>query len=261
MKAKIEMNLKGIEETLLIPLYARSIEAKKDNPRFQDQKAIEMIDKINYDFSRFKSSYLSIDGCISRTIIIDRMVNKFIKEHENCVVISIGCGLDTRFSRLDNGKISWYEIDLPEVIELRKKFFTETERHKMIAKSCFDEEWLDMINEINTKPILILSEGVLMYFTKEQVISLFKMIRKKIPKAMFIIELMTNFTVALSSWHDSVGKTGNTFTYGVNSANELETYIDGLKYDYEENVSNEIGWFIGFLVRWFNDRVAQFHFE
>ena len=171
------------------------------------------------------------------------------------------CGLDTRFNRLDNEKITWYEIDLPEIIELRRKFFTETERHKMVGKSCFDEEWLDLINGYNTKSVLILIEGVLMYFTKEQVISLFQMIRQKIPNATFIVELMTHFIADHSSWHGSLGKTGNTFKYGVSSANELETYIDGLKYDYEENLSNELGWCMGLILRPFNNRIAQFHFD
>jgi O-methyltransferase involved in polyketide biosynthesis len=83
------------------------------------------------------------------------------------VVVNPGCGLDIRFHRNDNGSVIWFNLDVPEVIELRVKFFDETDRFKFISKSVTDFSWLDIIPE--DKPPLLISEGLLMYFTEDDV--------------------------------------------------------------------------------------------
>ena len=122
---------------------------------------------------------------VIRTELLDGAVEKFMAEHENGVVINLGCGLDTRYSRLDNKNYIWFDLDLPGTLELRRNF-DETSSYHMIEKSVFDYSWF---NEIpGDVPLLIIAEGLLMYFSEEEVSELFKSLGEKFCGAEMLIE-------------------------------------------------------------------------
>ena len=162
------IKLDNVSETMLITLYMRATDAKSEKPILNDKKSKEIISQINYDFSKFKHAWASYYGVLSRAKMMDNEVKKFMKKYPDCVIVSIGCGLDTRFLRIDNGKIRWYNLDLPEVIEKRKLFFEPNERVTDIAKSAFDSTWTKDI-KLEGKKLLIISEGVLMYFEEQKI--------------------------------------------------------------------------------------------
>eukprot|EP00831_Metopus_contortus_P044409 TRINITY_DN3561_c0_g1_i3.p1 TRINITY_DN3561_c0_g1~~TRINITY_DN3561_c0_g1_i3.p1 ORF type:complete len:154 (+),score=35.58 TRINITY_DN3561_c0_g1_i3:110-571(+) len=111
-------------------------------------------------------------------------------------VINIGCGLDTRFERIDNGKVIWYDLDLPQSIKLRKNFFKEDDRYKMISKSVFDNSWINDIKEKNRK-VLVIAEGILMYFSKEEVVSILDMLQRGFNECECLFEVTTPFIACL----------------------------------------------------------------
>jgi len=140
------------------PLWARARETKMENPIIRDEKALEMMEQIDYDFEKFERGRMPQVSMSIRTELLDKVTQYFIIRNEDGTIVNLGCGLDTRYSRLDNQKIYWYDLDLPEPIRIRRRFFKETERYKMIARSVFDYTWMD---EIKTdKPILIIVGGV-----------------------------------------------------------------------------------------------------
>jgi O-methyltransferase involved in polyketide biosynthesis len=163
----MKQNLEGVSETLLIPLWARAVETKNPHPIIKDEKAREMMTQIEYDFSKFDKEWPTQISVAVRTEILDNATRAFINKHPHAVVINLGCGLDTRFSRLDDGKIRWYDLDLPEPMHIRKQFFEETDRYKMIAKSVFDYSWIDDVRLDNS--VLIIAEGLLMYLNENEV--------------------------------------------------------------------------------------------
>lgn len=112
----MKVMLDGVEETMLIPLLIKADETKRPNPHIRDEKAVEMVSRIDYDFSKFKNKSMSHAGVIARTVMIDRETRKFISSHPDAVCITVGCGLDARFYRMDNGRIDWYDLDLSNVI-------------------------------------------------------------------------------------------------------------------------------------------------
>ncbi|RBQ24502.1 hypothetical protein ALNOE001_01570 [Candidatus Methanobinarius endosymbioticus] len=138
----MKTKLNDISETMLIPLYSRSCETRKIDGMIQDPKAIEMVSNIDHDFSKLENSKTTQLGVSCRTLILDEQTKKFIKENPDGVCISVGCGLDTRFECVNNGKITWYDLDLPEVIDIRKQFFDNNDQQKMISESIFDESWI-----------------------------------------------------------------------------------------------------------------------
>ena len=173
MMDKIEMKLGKKQETLLLPLWGRAVESKKDKPRLIDTKAIEIVDSLDYDFSLMSKniSWVSQLAWVARSIHVDRTIRNFIANHPSASIVNIGCGLDTTFERIDTGRIICYDLDLPDVIELRKKYFREGERRKFISCSFFDTSWY---HQIDTQGgVLLIAAGVFYYFEEKQIIDFF----------------------------------------------------------------------------------------
>ena len=172
MEQKIKIENGTIQETLLLPLWGRAYETKKNNPRLVDRDALAFIEKFDYDFSTIeKTQAMSQHGWVARSLHTDKMALEFIEEHPEATIVNIGCGMDTTFSRIDNGKIIFYELDLPDVIALRRNFYEDSDRHKSVASSFLDTDWFD---EIEVRDgLLFLAGGVLYYFKEEQIRSFF----------------------------------------------------------------------------------------
>lgn len=167
MKKKIKVETGTVQETLLLPLWGRAYESRQAKPRLIDNKADEILRQIDYDFSAIESTQgLSQHGWIARSLHTDTLALDFIEAHPEGTIVNIGCGLDTTFSRVDNGKIMFYELDLPEVIELRKNFYTDDERHVSIASSFLETDWFDDIRVRDG--LLFLAGGVFCYFREEE---------------------------------------------------------------------------------------------
>lgn len=122
--SKIEVDrIRDVPATLLIPLWARAVGARRVQPIVRDLKAVEIMEWIDYDFSKFRKAKLSQVGISIRTMLLDRATCGFLERRPQAVVINLGAGLDTRFERLGAGRIrTWYDLDLPEAVELRRRF-------------------------------------------------------------------------------------------------------------------------------------------
>jgi len=172
MEQKIKIEKGTIQETLLLPLWGRAYETQKKSPRLVDENAVEIIKNFDYDFTDIeKTQAMSQHGWVARSLHTDRMAIEFIDNHPEATIVNLGCGMDTTFSRIDNGKILFYELDLPDVIALRKNFYEDSDRHKSIASSFLDTEWFE---EIEVRDgLLFLAGGVLYYFEEEQIKAFF----------------------------------------------------------------------------------------
>ena len=181
MTDKVNIELGDIQKTLLLPLWGRAVESKKSTPLLVDQTAVRIIDSIDYDFSTFSRglSVISQLGWVARSLLLDEIIKRFISRHPRATIVDIGCGLDTTFERVDNGKIRWYDLDLPDAIELRKKFFKEYERRKFIACSFLDPGWLNNLTIEDN--VLFVSAGGFYYFEAEQIKSFFQRIAHLFP--------------------------------------------------------------------------------
>ncbi|MFZ7102495.1 MAG: class I SAM-dependent methyltransferase [Peptococcaceae bacterium] len=230
----MQQHLQGVPETLLIPLWARAAETKEQRPIIRDEIAVELVAQIDYDFSKFNDSWMTQTGVAVRTEILDREVKEFIGRHPDTVIINIGCGLDTRYFRVDNGRIRWYDLDLPEVIGIRKNFFQETRRYHMIGKSVFDYSWLKDI-EIGGAPVLLLAEGVFMYFTEQEMTQLLGSLTKQFPKAQMFFEMMPRMLVKSGSKHETVRKTSARFQWGIKRGKDMEELHSRIRFVDEWN--------------------------
>ena len=154
--------LASIPETMLITLWARATETMRPDALLKDDYAVEMIKKVDYDFSKFKKAKASQAGVCIRAKLIDEETLKFLAEHPDAVVIQLGAGIDARYQRLKCPDVThWYDLDLEEVIDIRRELIPETDKNTCLALSLFDYRWLDEVKR-HQKPILIIAEGVLM---------------------------------------------------------------------------------------------------
>ena len=168
MEQKISITKGSVQETLLLPLWGRAYETQQAKPRLIDNKAVEIIRMIDYDFSTIiETQAMSQHGWVARSLHTDKLVKNFIGKHPKATIVNLGCGMDTTFSRIDNGEITFYELDFPDVIELRKHFYQDNERHISIASSFHDtEKWFEKIKVVDG--LLFLAGGVFVYSTEEQ---------------------------------------------------------------------------------------------
>ena len=159
-----------VAETLLIPLYYRVKESRRKNPILNDKVAERLVESLEYDYSRFDGAKLSEVGCVVRGWYFDRAVQRFIEAHPNPVVVNVGCGLDTRFQRIGSGKAIFYDMDLPEVITLRRELIPEQPGNPYIAASLLETDWMDDLRRRHPEAdFIFIVEGVWMYFYEKQV--------------------------------------------------------------------------------------------
>ena len=263
----MKIKLNNISETMLITLHARAKDAESKNPILNDKKSSEILSQLDYDFSKFEKAWASYYGILSRAKVMDNETKKFIQKYPDCVIVSIGSGLDTRFLRVDNGKIRWYDIDLPEVIEERKLFFEPNERVTDIAKSAFDSAWTKDI-KLEGKKLLIISEGVLMFFEEQQIKQFLEILTDNFDSFEAQFDLLYKGTVKMSKKHDTLKNMEAKFSWGVKDGSEVVKLNPKLKQTRLINFTDEMkhhlpGWKKLFIPLFyiFNNRLGIYTFE
>ena len=259
-----DFSISELSSTMLITLYARARESLSENPIIKDPKAVEMIEIIRKEIAGsdnpihkkiLKDSYnpkLAVTMAL-RSRRFDRYVTDFLSENPRGTVINLGCGLDTRFYRIDNGTVTWYDIDFPEVIELRKRFMEENERHFFIGDSILNPEWMSRVK--TEGPYLILAEGVFMYLTEVDVRELFSTFQKVFGSAEIVCEVTNRYWVDKmnSPWmkwkfRRQLGMTGGAvFAFGVPESRYFERWSKNFKFldewTFFDDNERKLGWF------------------
>lgn len=259
----IEMNslqLGDVEETALIPLAVRASETARKKARIQDNKAVEIMRSLQINPKNL-DKILTHECVVARTIMFDETVKKYIEKYPNAVCINMGCGMDNRFSRIDNGKIEWFNVDLPDSIEVRRKVYAESEREHMIPGSILDEAWCESIPD--NRPTIIVAEGLFMYFSQEQVKQILDIISDKFKYGYLIVELM-NQSVMKENMHETVKYTDARFGWGCKNGHALEELNGRFELLSENSFSKQmqkstlISKIIGTIIYKFNNRLAVF---
>jgi O-methyltransferase involved in polyketide biosynthesis len=194
MADKHQARLGGVQETLFIPLAARARAARRNRPVLHDPKAVELAGLIDYETRRHDRGSGGV-VVVLRTVIFDAWVRAFLAEHPDGTVVEIGTGLNTRFERLDNGRAHWIDLDLPDTIELRRKFFTDTGRRRMITASVLDDAWLRNVEE-SPGPYFFVAEGVLVYLPEDDVSQVLARIAGRFAGAFVALDIYTRLAVA-----------------------------------------------------------------
>jgi O-methyltransferase involved in polyketide biosynthesis len=168
MDKKISIQLGEVQKTLFMPVWARAKETAKKKPLLTDPVAERIINSVDFDFRQLDKNITEISqvAWIARCIRFDKIIKTFIEQYPDATIINIGCGLDTTYERVNNKEIFWYDLDLPDVIALRRQFLKETPQRKFIDASFLEQDWMD---NITGNHILFVSTGVFVYFEEKEI--------------------------------------------------------------------------------------------
>lgn len=256
-----------VADTLFIPLYMRAkLSQRNKNRIINDPSAIKLVEQIDYDFEKYDQADMSLIGCGVRADYFDQFTITHIRQSLNrnrpLTIVSLGCGLDDRYQRIcdqigadviTSEYLRFYEIDLPEVIELRATLLPEAKNQTYIAGSILEDDWLtQLIDHLQSSPaptslptdFVVLIEGVLMYFEEAEVEAFFSNLAQSLttptranlvtqsePSSNFRIgeirvmfDAVTSLGVKMSDKHDSLSQSNATFKWGMDDKDILTTW-------------------------------------
>jgi len=225
-------DLSGVAETLLITLAIRAFESQRPDALMKDEKAVALVSQMDQDFLRSKLAKVkdySQVAIVLRSREFDRHAQDFLVRHPEAVVVHIGCGLDMRFERVDNSQVEWYDLDLPDVIELRRKLIGgEGKRYHLLACSVLDCTWLDAMSVHQQRPFLFLAEGVLLYLEEAQVKSLVLTLKEHFPGAELVFDGFSPFLSWANNLRVALTKVGARSHWALKDSKDLERWSDGI---------------------------------
>ncbi len=196
----------GVANTLFVPLVARIAVSGEFPEYFMDKKALELEPYLPEDAAKGSSQYSNM-ASVARYYNMDRMVTAFAEKHPECNVVYLGAGLETAYDRL-HGKlpgVNWYESDLPEVIEARRRIFGERDHEKTIPADMFTMDWVGQVD--NSLPVLLVISGVFQYFHEEDVVRFIQNCKAAFPGAEMIFDATSKFGLLYTNWF--IKRTGN----------------------------------------------------
>lgn len=230
-KKLIENN--AIFESLFAPLYFKASETRRAEPIIRDDKAVDILESLDYDFSYFEKNTSGRFLISVRTKILDEQINEFINGTDYPVIINLGSGLDTRLSRVNAAKVKyWYDLDLPEVINFRKNYFPDTDNHISIGKSALDYSWIQDIHVDPSCDYLFIAEGLLMYFQETEVKELFTQISEYFPSSTMLCEIFHSKLINYNVKNEANNK-DISFKWGISNNKDLESLHSGIKIEQE----------------------------
>lgn len=272
--------LSAISETLLLPLYCRAIESDAAQPVLTDPKAVAIVAQLDQAFARSQRrlhrklvarqlpSKLTLTMAL-RTRRFDRYAQDFLQHSPDGAIVSLGCGLDTRFERVDNGRAQWIELDLPAVMDWRRRLFDETPRRRFVACSVTDHSWLEQLAPYRERPLLFLAEGLFMYLEPGSMKTLVLELQRQFPGSELVAEViharwvtrMRSRFIKYKFQKQLHLADGATFQSGIDGAREPELWSPGIQlvdeWTYFDDGEPRLGWLLGLLGRFDSARQIQ----
>jgi len=223
----------GVTETLLLTLYSWAMETQRPDALIKDEKAVELVTRMGHDFDRIRQIPMKeVNKVVPllRTREFDRYAQDFLRRHPEAVVVHIGCGLDSRFERVDNGQVEWYDLDFPHVIELRRKLIgDERERYHFLACSALEDAWMEAVSAHRQRIFLFMAEGVFPYLEEAQVKWLVLRLRDHFPGAELVFDALSPFELWVGNLRLAISKLGARAHWGLRRGREIEGWGDGIR--------------------------------
>lgn len=228
MNSKLPIELTPLQKTLLITLGGRADESAMPNSLLNDHFAQGARQQIDFDFSRLRLSHDGLVALAVRAHTIDQAITAFIAEHASPTVLHLGCGLDSRVFRVDpSAAIAWWEIDFPEVIELRRQLFPERAGCHFRETSVLEPNWL--VGMPDDCPVIVAAEGIFAYFSYDQVCRVVRDVVERFPGGEIVFDAYNHWGVAYLNCLPSIRRGGAKLRFALDDPRQLERDIVGLK--------------------------------
>ncbi len=214
------------KETMLMTLSGRAKQSQWKDPILRDPWAEEAMRHIDYDMSKTLTGVSSWSmwkdiGCTiiaTRAATFDQLTTRFLADHPDAVVLQVGCGMDSRAFRLNPpAGVEWYDVDYPDVIDLRRQLFPEREGYHLVGAPLEDLRWLDEVP--GNRPGLLIAEGVLHYLSETEVKALLNAVAGHFTGGQMIFDICNTMIVKRAG--ANVGGTGATYKWGLDDPQDI----------------------------------------
>ena len=250
------MDLSQVSRTAILTLICRAVESERQGSGFNDPMAVLCLDRLISTASdedrrwitSKKRMYAGVHerdakAGARRAKAFDKIADRFIAENPNCTVVNLACGFDTRFWRIDNEKCSYIELDLPEVINLKKELLKEQPGYELIGASVLDSAWIDQVTTNGNTDFLLLAEGLFDWLLQKDAIRLLKEIGARFCRSQLVLDkLPEKYTQGiwktLMRWHSRIDwGLDVAWVSGIKIPQDIDACGDGLKVTGEEKGS------------------------
>jgi O-methyltransferase involved in polyketide biosynthesis len=248
----MSLKLSDVEKTAILTLIYRAVESEKKNPIFKDHMAVLLLERLMAKASEEEKNWIlkwiqysriysgDRKPSIQRAKKLDCIVNHFILTHSSCTVINLGCGFDTRFWRIENTKCSFIDLDLPEVIELKKEILES--HYELISCSVMDTSWIDKVTTNGNSNFLLIAEGLFIYLSEQDVARILsaisqKFICSKIAFDMVCEKYTKGFRKRIVDWKFKTFMGLDVSVAFAKEPEDIEYYANGLEVIEIKNVS------------------------
>ena len=215
----------GERATLLATLWGRALDARSPTPILNDTMASEAVERIAFDFTKTGLRRGDPAAVALRARHLDGWAREFLRVHPKTTVLHLGCGLDTRVYRLDPGPdVRWFDVDYPDVIDLRRELYPAREGCELIGSSVTDSAWLAQVP--GDRPVLVVAEGLTMYLQPGDGKALFQRILGHFPSGEFVFDALSRRGIRMQRFNRAIRAAGATVSWGIDGCTDLEA-IDG----------------------------------
>jgi len=237
--------INDISQTAFLTLQCHAMDARSAHPVLNDRSAIQTLEKLKEAFGSVNTKLYrrikhdKVRNSLVAHIVIrakqyDDYIRDYLSRYPEAAVINIGCGLDDRFSRIDNGSVAFYDLDLPDIMDMKKQIFPPGGRYRQISQSVFSYDWMEGIDGTH---VILVAEGVFMYCEEKDVKALFRQLQMKFRNPEIVFEAVNKKW--LSGWRRKVMeiklkkemKLGEAtlFRFGISDSDEIETWEPGYR--------------------------------
>jgi O-methyltransferase involved in polyketide biosynthesis len=250
------MNLSQVSRTAILLLICRAVETERNKSVFNDPMAVLCLERLlaiaSEEDKRWilgkKRGYEGIhardaQAGVRRMHISDNAANRFIADHPHCTVINLACGFDTRFWRIENANCRYVEIDLPEVVALKRELLKDQLGYELIGCSVLDTAWIDQVTSNGNTHFLLIAEGLFMWFPKPDATQLFKEIGERFHRSQLVLDMVSEkYTQGI--WKSLIRLHSRldwgldvAWEFGIKRPQDIEAFGNGLKVIGEEKGS------------------------
>ena len=209
----------NVNKTLYIPLYGKAYVSGRSivlhDPKAEEIWSVEQFPLKGRAASKWLCLYMGM-----RAAVFDGWVKEQLQKMPEATVLHLGCGMDSRVMRVGAAENMWYDVDFPDVINERRKYYQETEIYKMLGS---DVRTLDFLTEIDAKQAIVVMEGISMYLKREELTMLMKKLDLQFDQVHLLMDCYTEFAARASKYKNPINEVGVTEVYGLDDPKRLES--------------------------------------
>jgi O-methyltransferase involved in polyketide biosynthesis len=225
---RVRVDLSGAPETMLATLYAKALDADAKEPILGDRFAKQIVERIDYDWKKTTITARRAPSVATRSAHFDAWTDQFLAAHPHSVVLHVGCGLDSRFFRLQPGPgVEWYDIDYPEVAALRAQLYPVAEHYHVVAASVTDPGWLADIPA--DRPALLVGEGLTMYLTEQEGTALLRRVVGHFGSGELQFDAFNGLGIKAQVLNPVVRRSGSTLRWAINGPDGILAAVPGVR--------------------------------